>query len=257
MTRVMRERFRPQISVEPSEHGLRLTALREIDAERLHVRITNLVFPQAFVIPLSHEMAIMQYHVPIDDTNNYWYAFFTSFGAPVDKATMRAQRLELYELPDYRPRRHRGNAWGFDPAEQRTRTYTGMGDDINVHDQWAIESQGPIQDRTREHLATSDRAISANRRLLNRAIDTVERGGAPPGAPDAAAAAQLRGPVTVDGICAPQGWQRWWREVDAARRAACGWWVASGAPASLVAPVGGADATPARDDAAATGDARG
>ena len=240
MTRVMREAYRPQITVEPSEHGLRLTALREIDAQRLHVRITNLVFPQAFVIPLSQDTAIMQYHVPIDDTNNYWYAFFTSFGAPIDKATMRAQRLALYELPDYRPRKHRGNHWGYDPLEQRSRTYTGMGDDINVHDQWAIESQGPIQDRTREHLATSDRAISANRRLLNRAIDTVERGGTPPGVLDAQAAGQLRGPATVDGICAPEQWSRYWREVDARRRAACAWWVASGAPSAIVPPAGGA-----------------
>jgi phenylpropionate dioxygenase-like ring-hydroxylating dioxygenase large terminal subunit len=237
MTRVMREAFRPRISVEPSEHGLRLTALREVDAERLHVRITHLVFPQAFVIPLSQEMAIMQYHVPIDDTHNYWYAFFTSVGAPVDKATMRAQRLALYELPDYRPRKHRGNQWGFDASEQRTRTYTGMGEDINVHDQWAIESQGPIQDRTREHLATSDRAISANRRLLNRAIDTVAAGGTPPGILDAEAAARLRGPVTVDGLCAPEGWQQYWRDVDARRRAGCDWWRASGAPTRLVEPV--------------------
>lgn len=240
MTRVMRERFRPQITVEPSEHGLRLTALREIDAQRLHVRVTNLVFPQGFVIPLSHDMAILQLHVPIDDHNNYWYAFFTSFGAPVDKATMREQRLQLYELPDYRPRRHRGNRWGFDPYEQRTRTYTGMGDDINVHDQWAIESQGAIQDRTREHLATTDRAISANRRLLNRAIDTVLGGGTPPGilAPEAAAA--LHGPVTVDGICAPEAAAQYWRDVDAQRRAQCGWWRALGLPERIVPPLGGA-----------------
>lgn len=235
MTRVMRECHRPTISVEPAAHGLRLTALREIDAERMHVRITNLVFPQAFVIPLSQDIMITQYHVPIDDTNNYWYAFFTSFGAPVDKATMRAQRLELYELPDYRPRKHRGNDWGFDPYEQRTRTFTGMGEDINVHDQWAIESQGPIQDRTREHLATSDRAISANRRLLRSAIDAVARGDTPPMVLSAADAAQLRGPATVDGICPPAQWPEYWREVDARRRAACAWWVASGAPASVVA----------------------
>jgi phenylpropionate dioxygenase-like ring-hydroxylating dioxygenase large terminal subunit len=244
MTRVMREFHRPHIEVEPSEHGLRLTALRAIDVERLHVRITSLVFPQAFVIPLSQEMAIMQFHVPIDDTNNHWYAFFTSFGAPVDKATMRAQRLELYELPDYRPRKHRGNAWGFDPHEQRTRTYTGMGDDINVHDQWAIESQGPIQDRTREHLATSDRAIAANRRLLNRAIDAVARGEPPPGVLDPEAAARLRGPATVDGICAPDAWPQYWRDVDARRRAGCAWWAASGAPARIVAPAGAAAPSP-------------
>jgi phthalate 4,5-dioxygenase oxygenase subunit len=46
-------------------------------------------------------------------------------------------------------------------------TYLGMGEeDINVHDQWAVESMGAIQDRTREHLGTSDKVIMANRRTL-------------------------------------------------------------------------------------------
>ena len=38
-------------------------------------------------------MTITQWHVPIDDTRHYWYAIFTSFGAPVDKDEMRRQRL--------------------------------------------------------------------------------------------------------------------------------------------------------------------
>jgi len=223
MTRVMREFCRPEITVEPAPHGLQLTALRRIDSQTTHVRVTNLVFPQAFVIPLSPEIAITQFHVPIDDENNYWYAFFTSFGAPIDKATMRAQRLELYELPDYRPRKHRGNLYGFDPHEQRTQTYTGMGSDINVHDQWAIESQGRIQDRSREHLGTTDKAIVAFRRLLQRAIDAAERGERPPMVLDAASAAAIRGPVTVDGIAAADAWQNYWREVDRKRRANASW----------------------------------
>ena len=45
-----------------------------------------------------------------------------------------------------------------------------MGTDINVHDQWACESMGPIADRTREHLGQSDKAISAYRRILRNAI---------------------------------------------------------------------------------------
>ena len=237
MTRVMRDFHCPQISVENTDYGLRLTALRQLDDARTHVRITNLLFPQAFVIPLSDEIAITQYHVPVDDGNNYWYAFFTSFGKPIDKALMRAQRLELYELPDYRSRRHRGNDYGFDAHEQRTQTYTGMGADINVHDQWAIESQGRVQDRTREHLATSDRAIAANRRLLNKAIDAVEQGGTPPMVLDAAAAAALRGPATVDGISATERWPQYWREVDARRRAGCAWWTASGAPPEVAPPL--------------------
>ena len=72
---------------------------------------------------------------------------------------MRAQRLQVYELPDYRSKKNRSNDYGFDPHEQEHKTYTGMGEDINVHDQWAVESQGRIQDRTREHLGSSDKAI--------------------------------------------------------------------------------------------------
>ena len=117
--------------------------------------------------------------MPIDDTQHYWYAIFTSFGAPVNKDEMRRQRLELYELPDYMPRKNKTNDYGFDPHEQEHDTFTGMGADINVHDQWACESMGTIQDRTREHLGQSDKAINAYRRLLRQAIEDTRSGGKP------------------------------------------------------------------------------
>ncbi|MDO9711615.1 aromatic ring-hydroxylating dioxygenase subunit alpha [Paracraurococcus lichenis] len=223
MTRVLREFPRPRIEVEPAPHGLRITALRRLSDAHTHVRVTNLVFPQAFAIPLSAEMTITQWHVPVDDGSCYWFAIFTSFAAPVDKARMREQRLALYELPDYRPKVGRHNAYGFDAEEQRRRTYTGMGEDINVHDQWAVESQGRIQDRTREHLASSDKAIAANRRLLFRAMDAVERGETPLMALDAAAAPGVTGPATMDGIGPTEGWEQYWPEVDRRRRQGAPW----------------------------------
>ena len=54
-----------------------------------------------------------------------------------------------------------------------------MGADINVHDQWACELMGAIQDRTAEHLGQSDKAISAYRRLLRQAIEETGNGGKP------------------------------------------------------------------------------
>ena len=226
MTRVLREYGRPAIDVEQTDYGLRLTALRRLSDSQTHVRVTNQVFPQAFVIPMSAEMTITQWHVPVDDTSCYWYAIFTSFGAPVDRERMRAQRLELYELPDYRSRRNRANDYGFDVRDQRERTYTGMGDDINVHDQWAIESQGPIQDRTREHLGYSDRAIIAYRKLLVRAIAAAGRGERPPMVLDAAQAKEMIGPATVDGV-GPTGdadaVRAYWRAADARRRERAPW----------------------------------
>ena len=223
MTRLLREFPRPRIEVEPAPHGLRITTLRRLSDAHTHVRVTNLVFPQAFAIPLSADMTITQWHVPVDDGSCYWYAIFTSFAEPVDKARMREQRLALYELPDYRPKIGRHNGYGFDPAEQASRTYTGMGEDINVHDQWAVESQGRIQDRTREHLASSDKAVAANRRLLFRAIAAVEQGEAPLMALDAAAAAGVTGPATMDGIGPTEGWERYWPEVDCRRREGAPW----------------------------------
>jgi phthalate 4,5-dioxygenase oxygenase subunit len=232
MTKVMREFDQPDISFESMPWGLRLTALRRISETITHVRVTNALFPQTFVIPLSETMTITQMHVPVDDTRNYWYAFFTSFAEPVDKTTMRNQRLDAVTLPDYIPKMGRHNHWGFSAEEQISRTYLGMGEsDINVHDQWACESMGAIQDRTREHLGTTDKVIMANRRQLMKAMESVQAGGPAPGLADPAVAAQRVGPDTVDGIAPVAGWAQWWRDAVSAKRAGAPWPGAADVPA--------------------------
>lgn len=224
MTKVMREFDQPDISFAQMPYGLRLTALRRINETITHVRVTNAVFPQTFVIPLSETMTITQMHVPVDDTKNYWYAFFTSFAEPVDKTTMRNQRLEAVTLPDYIPKSGAHNEWGFSAEEQRDRTYLGMGEsDINVHDQWACESMGAIQDRTREHLGTTDKVIMTNRRMLRQAIDAVANGEPAPGLAFAPQAAPRVGPDTVDGIAPVSDWEAWWRNAVTAKRQAAPW----------------------------------
>ncbi|MSP97680.1 MAG: aromatic ring-hydroxylating dioxygenase subunit alpha [Betaproteobacteria bacterium] len=223
ITKVLREFDRPEITVERTDYGLRLIARRKISAAHTHVRVTNLMFPQAFVIPMSAEMTISQWHVPVDDTHCYWYAIFTSFAGPVDKQAMREQRLQLYELPDYKPRLNKSNHYGFDAGQQRTATYTGMGHDINVHDQWAVESPGAIQNRTREHLGTTDKGIIAYRRMLVEAIQTHAAGKKPPMVLDAAAARALTGPPSIDGIGPTDRCNDYWQEADLKRRRESVW----------------------------------
>lgn len=222
ITEVLREQDRPEINVEETDYGLRLITLRDLPNNEKHVRLTNLVFPNAFAIPMSGEMMITQWHVPVDDVTNYWYAIFTSFGGKVDKKAMRDQRLKLYTLPNYVSRQNKSNNYGFDADEQRTQTYTGMGMDINVHDQWAIESCGPIQDRTKEHLGTSDIAITKYRRMLRNAMNTL---------PDSenlplrvnGDSTRFRGPIAVDTIAPADDWESSWRAWDNARRAKSSW----------------------------------
>lgn len=224
MTRVMREFHRPDISHEARPWGLQITTLRPMTEALTHVRITQAIFPYTFVIPLSETLTITQMHMPVDDTHTYWYSFFTSFAGPVDKAAMRAQRTQFIPPPLFIPQSGRHNDWGFNAEEQRTRTFLGMGEeDINVHDQWAVESMGPIQDRTREHLGTSDKVIMANRRLLLQAIESVAAGGPAPFIGDPALHAQMRGPDTVDGIAPAGTWGTWWRERVQAKRDGAPW----------------------------------
>ncbi len=220
-TRLFREYPRPDIKLEETEFGLRILSLRALDAANTHVRVTNLTFPNAFVIPLGNDMIITQWHVPIDDEHNYWYAIFSSYEETLDKNAMRADRRKLFTIPGYRPHRNKSNDYGFDADEQRDFTYTGLGMDINTHDQWAVESLGAIQDRTREHLGSTDKAIIAYRRLLIGAIGQVAAGETPP--MRAGAGAQLRGPVAIDAIGAPDTWRECWKERDLDRRENSKW----------------------------------
>jgi phthalate 4,5-dioxygenase oxygenase subunit len=224
LSKLVGDAYRPDIEVEPADHGLRVFAVRQLTDEVRHVRVTNLVFPNAFVVPFGNDQVFCQWHVPIDDLHHYWYMILYDFQRPTDKETLLEQRLRNVTLPDYRPVRNRSNSWGFDPVEQRDLTFTGMGLDINVHDQWAVESMGPIQDRTVERLGVSDRAVTANRRLLLRALRGFGTGQPTPGLPrDEEIARSLIGPLAVDTIAPSAGWEQHWREREAERRSGSPW----------------------------------
>ncbi|HEX9395411.1 MAG TPA: Rieske 2Fe-2S domain-containing protein [Burkholderiales bacterium] len=216
ISKVLREYDRPEIRVEKTDYGMRLQTLRRISDAQTHIRVTNILFPQAFVIPMNAEMTITQFHVPVDDTGCYWYSIFTSFGGAVDKDTMRSQRLKTYPAPDYKPIYSRKNSWGFDADEQKSKTFTGMGFDINIHDQFACESQGLIADRTRENLGSSDKGIVLYRRLLLDAIRKNETG-------ELTVNTEFSGPPTIDGIGPTKEIDEYWKSADEKRRKQSQW----------------------------------
>jgi hypothetical protein len=82
---------------------------------------------------------------------------------------------------------------------------------------------GAIQDRTREHLGQSDKAISVYRRILRTAIAEAGNGGTPLMVLDPAKAAAITGPAAIDGIGSTGDWQGYWQATDAARRQASSW----------------------------------
>src|SRR5262249_57554406 len=84
--------------------------------------------------------------------------------SPLDELMRTRPRAEL--TADYRLTRTAANRYLQDRESMKTQTFTGMGLNFQAHDAFATESQGAVQDRTVEHLVTSDKAIVAARKLL-------------------------------------------------------------------------------------------
>jgi phthalate 4,5-dioxygenase oxygenase subunit len=82
---------------------------------------------------------------------------------------------------------------------------------------------GAIQDRTREHLGQSDKAISAYRRLLRQAIEQAKNGGKPLMVLDRDEAARITGPAAIDGIGPSDDWEGYWKRTDLMKRQGASW----------------------------------
>jgi hypothetical protein len=82
----------------------------------------------------------------------------------------------------YIPLANRDNDYLMDRAAQKAgATYSGVAG-IAMQDASLQESMGPIIDREKEHLTTTDNGIiMARRRLMRAARELAERGVAPPG----------------------------------------------------------------------------
>jgi len=100
------------------------------------------------------------------------------FRGTQDEAAIQRARSEL--APDHRLARSSANRYMQDREAMKTATYSGMGHGFQAHDAFATTSQGAIQDRTKEHLVSSDRAIVAARKLMEKAIRDIQEGREPP-----------------------------------------------------------------------------
>jgi phenylpropionate dioxygenase-like ring-hydroxylating dioxygenase large terminal subunit len=123
---------------------------------------------------------LIYWRVPIDDTHNWLFALSYKRSGPMSEEH-KYQRSWAMMTPDYHFIRNQSNRYRQDREEQKTSTFTGMGAVFVVQDAMANETQGPIQDRTREMLGVADMSIAAWRRMLLRAARTVQDGGEPPG----------------------------------------------------------------------------
>lgn len=167
----------PYIETERTEFGLRMVAVREL-GEKTYVRVTNSLlpgitsFPGIFTDPDGYQM---HWCVPIDDHHHVKFILSFTGEAPIDRDGQHTFVMaEVGE--DFRFKRNRENRYEQDREEMKTTWFSGLGPSFQVHDAYAVESQGWIQDRTQEHLGATDRAVTLGRRVLMDAIRSVQEG---------------------------------------------------------------------------------
>jgi hypothetical protein len=173
----------PEIRTESTSFGTRIYALHNAPNNRKYLRVNNYVFPCGATPSTSGGKDAYQgrWYVPIDDFSHWRYEFFYNHDTPLDKERLRKNRAENVG-PDGRHLRRPENRYLQDrEVLKRGESWTGMGLHFPSQDAFAIETQGPIQDRTKEHLGSSDIVITAVRTALRNAIRRVQDGKEAPG----------------------------------------------------------------------------
>ncbi len=173
-----KEDRRPNLDYEVTDYGVRIFSIRKSGEDKKYVRVTNFVMPDAIAI-VGNEGRIgegysMHWHVPMDDTHHVRWDYVFNRVRPLDM-TKYEMRLANDRGPNGE-KRSAENRYFQSRELMQTSNFTGMGESFNVHDAFAAESQGPIQDRRIENLGTTDVIIARVRRQLLEAADAVKQG---------------------------------------------------------------------------------
>ena len=182
----------PNIDVERTDYGYCYVSTRHVD-EGKYIRVYHYVMPaqqlRASVIGyegVRNKPARLDGHiwVPIDDCTTHIYNIMCAphpedelTPEAVEKREKAAGRGKDDTIPGtFRLKRNQSNDYFIDRHMQKTQNYTGIVG-VNTQDFALQEGMGPICDRSKEFLGTSDKAIVAMRRLLLDAISQNEKGG--------------------------------------------------------------------------------
>jgi len=174
----------PRLDIENTSFGVRIHALRKMAKGENYLRVNNYLYPNGTTPASSEPPPVSGYqgrwYVPIDDEKHARFEFIYNH-KKLDKegfAKLRNQNV----APDGRHVRRQENRYLQDREEQkRNESYTGMGRHAPTHDAFAIETAGEIQDRTQEHLGSTDIVIIEVRKALLGAIKQMEAIGEAPG----------------------------------------------------------------------------
>jgi phthalate 4,5-dioxygenase len=179
---------RPVFEVVESAGGLYIGARRNAENDQYYWRITQWVMPSfTMIAPRGTHSVHGHFWVPIDDENCWTWSFDYHPIRELTDAEVAAMKdgksIYVKFVPGtWRPRANKDNDYLIDRAAQKAgRTYSGV-EGIAMQDASLQESMGPIVDRTKENLVSTDNGIIMARHRLLRSVKALnDKGEIPPG----------------------------------------------------------------------------
>jgi phthalate 4,5-dioxygenase oxygenase subunit len=198
----------PRYETEETPFGMRQVSLRQLDGDRTYARLGHYFFPFVIVVPNGYGSATHVFcFAPVDDTHHL--VFFGNYGeTPLSLRDVSGALSG--DLPDPRNfaalRGDRSDRWGQDRELMKRGHWSGFTRSAIEEDAVVQVSMGPIVDRTKENLSSSDVAVAQTRRLILAAIAAYEKGQLPPGS--ARSPERIRLPQPFDAVLdAGQSWR--------------------------------------------------
>ena len=173
--------------IHESLGGLMIGARRKADPGFHYWRVTQWMMPWYTLIPPYKGNALNGHAwVPMDDGNcmAWTMTFHTTRPLTEEEVSLMDSGHGVHAelIPGtFRPVANMDNDYHMDREAQRQKIYYSGIKGIAIQDASLQESMGPITDRTRENLVSTDIAIIMARMRLKKAAKSLEKGLSPPG----------------------------------------------------------------------------
>ncbi|HEX5141852.1 MAG TPA: Rieske 2Fe-2S domain-containing protein [Dehalococcoidia bacterium] len=165
----------PVFEVADTDFGLAISARRDAPNDEYYWRITPFMMPFYTIIP---GLGTLTAAVPSDDETMIGITVSWNPERAFTEQDMRYLQTGPHAEVDERfmPVRNKANDYLIDRQAQKTRSFTGI-EGVRVQDMAVQEDQrGPLANRARERLGTSDQGIIALRRRLVEQAKAIENG---------------------------------------------------------------------------------
>jgi phenylpropionate dioxygenase-like ring-hydroxylating dioxygenase large terminal subunit len=180
--------MKPVFEVVESPGGLYIGARRNAQDGKYYWRFTQWLMPSFTKSPPRGGHTVPgHFWIPIDDHNSWSWSYDFHPTRAITEAEREAMKqgkgIHVLNKPGtYFPVANKDNDYLIDrDAQRRGETYSGV-EGIAIQDSSLQESMGPIVDRTKENLVSTDNGIiMARHRLIRAARALAEKGVTPPG----------------------------------------------------------------------------